>query len=124
MVCRRGFPICNFRAADLDRRAHAVQYISHPSNRWFHLRQNQPGRYEQPITPAPDGDRWFHAKIVIDRPTVRVYVNGATEPSLVVEELSDRTNGSLGLWVGPGQGGCIANLTIALSAPEMRYRSS
>ena len=46
----------NFRAADPDRQSHALQYISHPSYRWFNLRQNQPGIYEQPIIPAPDGD--------------------------------------------------------------------
>ena len=41
-----------------------------------------------------------------------VYVNEGKEPSLVVEELSDRTGGGAGLWVGPGQGGYIANLKI------------
>jgi hypothetical protein len=102
----------NFRAADPDRRAHAVQYISHPSYHWFDLRQNQPGRYEQPISAAPDGDRWFHARIVIDRPIMQVFVNGSSEPSLVVEELSDRPDGGVALWVGPGQGGYIANLRI------------
>jgi hypothetical protein len=43
---------------------------------------------------------------------VRVYVNQAKEPSLVVEELSDRKGGGIGLWVGPGQGGHFANLKI------------
>ncbi len=62
----------NFRADDAERTAHAVQYISHPTYRWFDLRTDQPGRYEQPIIPAPDGDSWFQARIVIDRPTVRV----------------------------------------------------
>ncbi len=102
----------NFRAADADRKAHAVQYISHPSYRWFDLRTNHPGRYEQPIVPAPDGDSWFHVLVVVERRSVRVYVNAATEPSLVVEELSDSTGGGIGLWVGPGQGGYLANLTI------------
>ncbi len=102
----------NFRADDAERKAHAVQYISHPTYRWFDLRKDQPGRYEQPIIPAPDGDSWFQARIVIERPTVRVYVNAATEPSLVVEELSDRQDGGIGLWVGPGQGGYFANLKI------------
>jgi hypothetical protein len=60
----------------------------------------------------PDGDSWFQARIVIERPRVRVYVNAATEPSLVVEELSDRTDGGIGLWVGPGRGGYFANLKI------------
>lgn len=102
----------NFRADDAERKAHAVQYISHPTSPWFVLRKDQPGHYEQPIVPAPDGDAWFHARIVIDRSKVRVYVNGATEPSLVIEELTDRTTGGIGLWVGPGQGGHFANLTI------------
>jgi hypothetical protein len=102
----------NFRAADPERRAHAVQYVSHPGHRWPDLRKNQPGRYEKPIVPAPDGDAWFHARIVIERPKVSVYVDGATEPSLVVEELSGRTGGGVGLWVGPGQGGHFANVKI------------
>jgi len=53
-----------------------------------------------------------HVSIVIERPKVSVYVNAAREPSLVVEELSDRTGGGIGLWVGPGQGGYFANLRI------------
>lgn len=102
----------NFRAEVAERKIHAVQYVSHPEYPWFDLRKNKPGQYEQPILPAPDGDTWFHAKIVIARPKVSVYVNGAEEPSLVVEELSARVNGGIGLWVGPGQGGYFANLRI------------
>jgi hypothetical protein len=102
----------SFRADDEERKAHAVQYISHPKYPWSVLRKDRPGQYEKPIIPAPDGDAWFHARIVIERPNVRVYVNDAREPSLVVEELSDRKGGGVGLWVGPGQGGHFANLKI------------
>lgn len=105
----------NFRADDVERKAHAVQYISHPKYRWFDLRKDKPGQYERPIVPAPDGDTWFHAKIVIERPKVSVYVNAAKKTSLVVEELSDRKDGSVGLWLGPGQGGYFANLKITPS---------
>ena len=49
---------------------------------------------------------------MVEKPKVRVYVNGGKEPSLFVEELSDRKGGGVGLWVGPGQGGYIANLKI------------
>jgi hypothetical protein len=86
----------NFRAGDTARKAHAVQYISHPKHHWFDLRQDRPGQYEQPIISAPDGDSWFHARIVIARPMVSVYLNAAREPGLVVEELSDRTGGGVG----------------------------
>ena len=66
----------------------------------------------EPIEPAPDGDAWFHARIVVEWPSVRAYVNGAVEPSLVVEGLSTSGGVGLGLWVGPGRGGYFANLTI------------
>jgi len=102
----------NFRAADPDRKAHAVQYVSQPSHGWQALRSGKPGQYEKPIDPPPDGDAWFHARIVVEKPKVSVYVDGAKEPSLVVEELSDRKGGGVGLWVGPGQGGALANLKI------------
>jgi hypothetical protein len=102
----------NFRAPDTERSSHAVQYISHPRFRWFDLRKDKPGQFEQPIVPPPDGDGWFSARIVVQRPKVSVYVNAADRPSLVVNELSDRNGGAVGLWVGPGQGGYVANLRI------------
>jgi hypothetical protein len=102
----------NFRAAEPERRAHAVQYVSHPDWTWQRLRAERTGQYEKPIDPAPDGDRWFHARIEVRKPTVSVYVNGQAEPGLVVSELSDRTGGGVALWVGPGLGGHVANLTI------------
>ena len=102
----------NFRAEDPVRKIHAVQYISHPEHHWFGLRDNHPGEYEQPITPAPDGDTWFHARIVVERPRVSVYVNHGQKPSPVVDELSDRESGGIGLWVGPGQGGYFSDLKI------------
>jgi hypothetical protein len=103
----------NFRAKDPEQKAHAVQYISHPKYRWQVLRNDKPGQYEKPVVPAPDGDAWFHARIVVEKPKVSVYINDGKEPSLVVEELSDRKGGGVGLWVGPGQGGYFANLKIA-----------
>jgi hypothetical protein len=107
----------NFRAPDPERRAHAVQYISMPAYGWQGLRTSKPGQYEKPIEPAPDGDAWFHVRIEVQKPQVRVFVGEATEPSLVVEELSDRKGGGVGLWVGPGAGGYFANLKIT-AAPQ------
>ena len=45
----------NFRAGDPERKAHAVQYVSHPQYRWQVLRRDKPGQYEKPVVPAPDG---------------------------------------------------------------------
>jgi hypothetical protein len=102
----------NFRAADSTARSHAVQYVSHPEWPWHRLRSERPGGYERAIVPAPDGDEWFHVRVVVERPKVQVFVNRAAEPCLVVDELSSRTHGSVGLWVGEGSGGYFANLRV------------
>ena len=100
----------NFRAAGAEQRKRAVQYMSLPDWPWPRLRTERTGQYEKPIEPAPDGDAWFHARIVIQKPTVFVFVNGAKEPSLVVDELTARTGGGVGLWCNGF--GLIANLKI------------
>ncbi|PYT29314.1 MAG: hypothetical protein DMG57_12110 [Acidobacteria bacterium] len=102
----------NFRAADPVRHKHAVQYVSHPLWPWQKLRSERPDQYEKAVVPEPNGDEWFHARIVVERPNVTVFVNGETAPCLAVQELSDRTHGSLGLWVGEGSGGDFANLRV------------
>jgi hypothetical protein len=100
----------NFRASDPVRKLHAVQYVSEPRWPWNVLRKERPGEFEKPIFPAPDGDEWFHAKVVIEDRQVSVFVNGASEPSLVVKELTDRTGGAVGLFCYGY--GLIANLKI------------
>ena len=102
----------NFRAADPARHSHAVQYVSHPRWSWDILRSQKPGEYEKPIVPELDGDEWFHVRMVVERPKVSVFVNDASAPCLVVNELSDRTEGSVGLWVGEHSGGYFANLRV------------
>jgi hypothetical protein len=100
----------NFRSPNPVNKAHAVQYTSHPDWTWKRLRDEHTGEYEKGIDPAPNGDEWFHAKIVVQKPEIKVYVNGASDPSLVVIELSDRKDGSVGLWCNGF--GIIANLKI------------
>lgn len=103
----------NFRAADKVRHSHAVQYASHPVWPWEKLRSKRADQYEKAVVPEPDGDEWFHARIVVERPKVTVFVNGATTPCLTVNELSGRARGSIGLWVGEGSGGHFANLRVS-----------
>ncbi len=100
----------NFRSPNPENKAHAVQYVSHAAWTWSRLRKEKTGQFEKGIEPAPDGDAWFHARIVIAGRTVSVFVNGAREPSLVVKELNARTGGSVGLWCHGV--GTIANLKI------------
>ena len=88
----------NFRSADPVRKLHAVQYIAPPKFGWEKLRNEFPGKYEKPISPAPDPNEWVHGRITVDSTNIKVYINGNTTPSLVVEPLV-HTNGTLiGLW--------------------------
>ena len=102
----------NFRTDDSARHSHAVQYVSHPAYPWQKLRAEHPGEYEKSVTPAPDPSGWFHVRVVVASPKVSVFVADATEPSLVVSQLSHRGKGRVGLWVGNGSDGDFANLTI------------
>jgi len=101
----------NFKSDDPARRSHAVQYISPPPHTWQKLREQFPGKYESAVTSVPDPDGWFHARVVVAWPKVSVFVNDAKEPSLVVNQLSDRKRGWLALWVDVS-GGDFANLKI------------
>jgi hypothetical protein len=102
----------NFKTEDAARRVRAVQYISHPVHTWQKLRTEQPGKYEQPVNPVPDPNGWFRARVVVASPKVSVFVNDAKQPCLIVDQLSDRKRGLVGVWVGNNSGGDFANLRI------------
>jgi len=104
----------NFNSTEPIRKIHAVQYISHPDYTWQVLREKYNGKYEKAISPAPNGNEWFHVKIVVKNPLITVYVNGNTEPSLSVEKLNNQKTGKIGLWVGNGSDGDFANLQITI----------
>ena len=103
----------NFKNPEVPRRAHSLQYISHPQFTWEKLRADSPGQYEATVRPVPDPDDWFHARVVVQGRQITVFVNGAASPSLVVTQLSDRHSGLIGLWVGNGSAGDFANLDIS-----------
>ena len=102
----------NFKTDDAARRIRAVQYVSHPVNTWQKLRTEQPGKYEKPVNPVPDPNAWFHARVVVASPKVSVFVGDGTQPCLVIDQLSDRKKGLVGLWVGNTSGGDFANVKV------------
>jgi hypothetical protein len=104
------FRAFNFKNAE--RSNHSVQYISQPVFTWSKLRSEHPNQYENTVKPVPSPNDWFHATIVVDFPSVNVYVNNSTEPSLTVTQLSTRKKGWLALWVGNGSEGYFKNLKI------------
>jgi hypothetical protein len=101
-----------FNFKNPDRKSHAIQYISLPRYDWSALRNTFPGKYENEMNPVPDPDDWFSARIVVNYPQVKVYVDGSQQPVLEVEQLSDTKQGTVGLWVGNGSEGWFRNLKI------------
>jgi len=102
----------NFQADNVLSRSHQVQYISHPVNTWSKLREEHTGVYENEILDPPDPDGFFQIRIEINKPEVRVFVNDAAEPCLVVNELTDRVGGRIGLWMGNNSDGSFAELVL------------
>lgn len=102
----------NFLADNALSRSHHVQYVSHPENTWSRLREEHTGIYENEILDPPDPDGIFKARIEIHKPEIKVFVNDRTEPCLVVNELTGRTGGRVGLWMGNGSDGSFAELVL------------
>lgn len=102
----------NFLSADPARKAHAVQYIASPRYDWFKLRAEYPNKYEQPVSPPPDPNDWFHVRIMVEAKKISVYVNANNQPSLVVQPLVPLNSYQIGYWVGTGSAGDWKNLTI------------
>ncbi len=92
-------------------RVHGVQYVAWPVHTWEKLRQETPGRYESAVKPIPDPSGWFHARVEVTKRKVRVWVDGAKEPCLVVDRLTGRERGKVGLWVD-SHDGAFRNLKI------------
>jgi hypothetical protein len=92
-----------------------VQYVSHPAYSWQKLRAEHPDKYEQAVMPVPDPNGWFHVRLVIVSPKVSVFVENASEPSLIVSQLSTREKSLIGLWTRNYSGGDFANLNLTFA---------
>jgi hypothetical protein len=102
----------NFQSTDLARVMHGVQYIASPKFDWPFLRSTFPGKYEQPISPAPDPNSWFHVRITVESKNIKVYVDGSTSPVLSVEPLVETGGNMIGYWVGGDSTGEWKNFKI------------
>ncbi|HVH10554.1 MAG TPA: hypothetical protein VM736_12230 [Gemmatimonadales bacterium] len=91
----------NGRSDDQVQRNHSVQYISVPGFGWEKLRTESPGKYESYADLVPG--QWTRVKIQIAGSSARLFVNGADQPVLVVNDLKQPpATGGIALWVGPG----------------------
>jgi hypothetical protein len=94
----------NGRAADQVRRNHSTQYSSYPDFDFARSRQEAPEKYESYVDLEPGV--WTKYKIEIQGRTARLYVHGAEQPCLIVNDLKlDPQAGGVALWVGPGTEG-------------------
>src|ERR1700676_1257542 len=74
----------NGRAEDPLQRNHSVQYISIPGFGWQKLRSDTPGKYESYADLIPG--QWTQMKIQVAGSHARLYVNGAEQPTLIVND--------------------------------------
>jgi hypothetical protein len=101
----------NGRAEDQLRRNHATQYISHPDHPWFKLREENPGVYESYIDLLPD--EWTKIKIAVKGVHAQLFVNGAEQPCLIVNDLKlGEAQGQIGLWIGAGTEAHFSEISV------------
>jgi 3-keto-disaccharide hydrolase len=101
----------NGRADDQLRRNHSTQYVSEPDYPWFRLRKENPGVYESYVD--LEGGAWTRIKIVVVGTQARLYVNGADQPALIVNDLKlGETSGQVALWAHWSTDAYFSNLTI------------
>lgn len=101
----------NGRADDQLRRNHAAQYASEPDYPWDRLRRENPGVYESYADMLPG--EWIKVKIVVNGIKAALYLNGADQPCLIVNDLKlGASRGKIGLWIGQGTEAYFTNLKV------------
>jgi 3-keto-disaccharide hydrolase len=101
----------NGRADDQVRRNHSTQYSAYPDFDFARSRQEAPEKYESYVDLQPGV--WTKYKIEVEGRKARLYVNGAEQPCLIVNDLKhEPREGGVALWVGPGTEGYFSNLKI------------
>ena len=102
----------NGRSEDQVRRNHSAQYVSIPEFTWKRLRQEFPEKYETYVDLVPGV--WARVKIEVRGEKARLYLNGAQQPTLVVNDLKRGVSkGAIGLWIDPWTVGHFSNLRVS-----------
>ena len=101
----------NGRADDQVRRNHSIQYSSFPDFDFARLRKEAPEKYESYVDLEPGV--WTRCRLVVQSSTARLFVHGADQPALIVNDLKlADSSGAVALWIGPGTEGYFTGLTI------------
>ena len=101
----------NGRADDMLRRNHSTQYEAEPEWPWSRLRDESPGVYESYVD--LETGAWTKYRIVVQGVRAELYVNGATQPCLIVKDLKlGDVSGGIALWIGPGTEAWFGGLKV------------
>lgn len=102
----------NGRCEIQSRRNASTQYFSYPEYKFNRFRKEAPGMYESYVNIGLD--EWIDVKIEVDGEHAELYVNGVTQPTLIVNDLKHGkdASGAIGLWVDIGSEGYFRDLKI------------
>jgi hypothetical protein len=101
----------NARADDQARRNHTLQYISVPDFPFERTRAETPALYES-YADLQVGV-WTRLRIVVSGVQAKLYLNGASQPSLVVNDLKlGQVRGKIALWSGRDADGYFSSLRV------------
>ena len=101
----------NGRADDQVRRNHSTQYAAQPDFDFDRTRKESPEKYESYVDLEPGV--WTKVRITVDGTKARLFVHGAAQPCLIVNDLKHGDGeGAVALWVGPGTEGYFTGLKI------------
>jgi len=101
----------NGRANDQVRRNHSTQYSSFPDFDFARSRKEAPEKYESYVDLEPGV--WTRVRITVQGTAARLYVHGASQPALIVNDLKlGDSSGDVALWIGPGTEGYFTGLSI------------
>jgi hypothetical protein len=102
----------NARLDDQLFRNRSTQYESMPGYPWDRLRAESPGLYESYVDLAPG--EWTHLRLEVSGAKARLFVNGAAQPCLVVNDLKQgRSSGRIALYARVSTEAYFANLRVA-----------
>ena len=101
----------NARLNDQLFRNRSTQYESIPDFPWNLLREQNPGVYESYVDLEPGA--WTKLRIEVSGTKARLYVNGATQPCLVVNDLKlGEARGKIALWSRVSTDAYFSNLRV------------